>query len=209
MNDRFAAGPTGALMTFSSGWTSGVTSFDAVNAYATAGGIDVARLYDSAGDDGFYATPTEGGLWGTGFYNRVESFDQVLAYATAGGSDTANLYGSSGDETFYGTPTQGALWLPGGGWYNRAMYFDVVHAHLSQGGDEEVVLDDSAGDDLLEADDDWLQLFSDDVVDFLIYLDGLDSQLDWAEANSENGGNDTTDIIPLLDYDLDLDGPWS
>ncbi|OHB72976.1 MAG: hypothetical protein A2V70_15325 [Planctomycetes bacterium RBG_13_63_9] len=81
---------------------------------------------------------------------------------------------------------------------------------MSQGGDELLNLYDSAGDDLLEADDDWLRLSSDDLADFLIYIEGLNNQADLANAYSQNGGNDTTDINwPGLLYDLDLHGPWS
>ena len=64
----------------------------------------MAKLYDSAGNDTFIATPHSAKLYGSGFYNRAVSFRYVHAYAAAGDADVARLYDSPGDDTFVATP---------------------------------------------------------------------------------------------------------
>jgi hypothetical protein len=81
-------------------------SFRWVHAYSEGGG-DLARLYDSPGDDTFRAWEAggqdyEAKLYDTPgtFYNMVHSFRTVKAYAEegSGGHDVAQLWDSSGDE---------------------------------------------------------------------------------------------------------------
>jgi len=107
--------------------------FDSVNAYANAGGHDVAKMFDSAGDEIFYGTPTESSLYQLGlFHHRAVSFEEVHAYATAGGFDQADLVGSVQDDTLYATSVEQVL-------YNddfliRAKHFEEVRSHTDQGG---------------------------------------------------------------------------
>ena len=84
-NDTFTATPTYATLV-GTGFYNYAGSFDKVYGYATAGGIDTAKLYDSAGNDTFTGYSTYATLVGTGFYNYAGSFDKVYAYATAGGT---------------------------------------------------------------------------------------------------------------------------
>ena len=67
--------------------------FESLNAHATAGGIDQAKLYDSAGNDYFDAGPHSAVLRGSSFYTYVERFEKVFGYAQWGGHDIAKLYG--------------------------------------------------------------------------------------------------------------------
>jgi len=173
-----------------------------VHGFATAGGIDVAKLFDSPGDDTFYADPTIGALYGDGFYNRAKHFDGVHAYATADGHDTATLVDSPGDDTFYADPTAGALY--GAGFYNRAKYFEEVHAQAGSNGNDVAELHDSPSVDLLEAESDWARL-SNAAVDFLYEASGFNRVR--ATAGTPGDTKKIALVSPLL-FDLELDGPW-
>ncbi len=84
--------------------------FGQVTATATAGGSDIARFYDSPGDDvfTFHAAPgnvanvTDAQMSGSGYLNRAVGFRYVYAYATTG-NDEADLYDSAGNDNFYGS----------------------------------------------------------------------------------------------------------
>jgi hypothetical protein len=76
--------------------------FDQVNAYANAGGFDLALMYDSVGNDQFTGLATYSQLSGAGFLNYVSSFEQVNAYSTQGGSDSAQLISNPGDSLTLG-----------------------------------------------------------------------------------------------------------
>jgi len=69
-----------------------------VRTYASAGGHDTADVYDSAGDDVFYANPTVAWIQGNGYVNGYAGFGTMRAYATGGGYDRAYLYDSSGND---------------------------------------------------------------------------------------------------------------
>ena len=69
-----------------------------MHAYATAGGNDTARLFDSDQDDRFVATPEASALFGTGYFNRAKFFEQVFAEAGNGGNDLAELHDSGLDD---------------------------------------------------------------------------------------------------------------
>ena len=118
--------------------------FDGVHAYATAGGLDTAKLFDSPGNDTFYADPIAGALYGDGFYNRAKYFEGVHAYATAGGGDTAWLNDSAGDDLYVGSAVADALF--GQGFYNRAKFFETVHIRTDSGGVDRAVLYDAVLD---------------------------------------------------------------
>ncbi|MEN6497922.1 MAG: S8 family serine peptidase [Thermoguttaceae bacterium] len=64
--------------------------FDEFRAYGL-GGNDVARMYDSMGDDLFVTDGLESQLAGSGFNNVVVGFKRVCVYAGEGGHDTAQF----------------------------------------------------------------------------------------------------------------------
>jgi hypothetical protein len=64
--------------------------FDEFRAYGQ-GGNDVARMYDSMGNDLFVTDGLESQLAGSGFNNIVVGFKRVCAYAGEGGHDTAQF----------------------------------------------------------------------------------------------------------------------
>jgi len=108
-------------------------------------GRDVARFYDSAGNDNFSAGAATATMAGVGFQNQVDAFHTVLAYSTSGGSDAAQLYDSPGSDRFYARPS--AAWLVGKGFRTRVSFFDAVHAHSIAGGVDRATLIGSRGDD--------------------------------------------------------------
>jgi hypothetical protein len=71
--------------------------FDHVNAQATAGGMDRARLKGSAGDDQFRFQAGIAELWGSRYLSEAESFESVRVLGQ-GGDDTAALYDSALDD---------------------------------------------------------------------------------------------------------------
>ena len=148
--DNFLATPTYARLqgvrTGGAAYTVEMTNFGSVHAYG-GGGQDVARLFDSVGNDVFEASPLQGALYGTGYYNRAKNFDGVHAYAGRG-NDVATLLDSAGDDIFASNPIQGALY--GLGFYNRAKLFESVTARASTEADDhdlaQFVDVDAAGD---------------------------------------------------------------
>ena len=77
------------------GLGSGHGRLNLFGSYATVGGHDVARMYDSAGDDVFEATPTETTLYrsdgGDEYFNTAKYFEAVHGFSPAWGYDTAML----------------------------------------------------------------------------------------------------------------------
>ena len=200
-SDVFIAQPTWARI-FGVGYLARAKFFETVTANATAGGFNVAHLYDSAGDDTFRADPNEGSLTGGGFSNRARGFDSVHAYAKAGGSDVAHFQGSGDDDTFIGRPTYSKLLGPG--YFLRAKSFEKVYARASTGGNDRAYLYDSVFDDLLEAQDNWARLSSNNTeVDFFYEVIGFD----YVRATATIG-NDTKVVSPEVDF-LALVGDWN
>jgi len=226
-NDNFIATPDYAALynadyreQYTQGFHNRAKFFEATHAFATAGDhdIDVARLYDSPGDDTFYADPTEASLFSPtydgqyngSFYNRAKFFQGVHAFATygrddgtPGGRDLAYLKGSDGNDLFYADPVEGALFRPDQ-FYNRAHLFEEVYADAQTGDNDRAYLNDSPAADLIEADDNRVRL-SNAALDFLIETGAFD----YVKATAATSGNkqDLPDL-DLLKFELDLDGLW-
>lgn len=187
---------------YTDGFYHRVQSFDGVHAYATAGGRDQAKLYDSPGDDIFSANPTQGALFLPGqYYNRAKHFEAVHAFATDGGRDEARLVDSAADDVFYANPQQGALFRPGH-YYNRAKFFERVYARARSGGYDEAYLYDSESVDLLEAQDNVVRL-SNAVLDFFYEV----QDFSYVKATATTEG-DTLIADASLGFELDAVGTW-
>ncbi|MBN2473391.1 MAG: tandem-95 repeat protein [Pirellulales bacterium] len=219
-NDEFVATPVYAALynpafqgRYHQGFYNRAKYFEGAHAYSTAGerDTDIARLYDSVGDDIFYGDPVHGALYSQSYngqynatyYNRAKFFQGVHAYATAGGSDTAGLHGSDSNDTFYADPQESSLYRSGE-FYNRAKYFEAVYAEAHDGGDDRAYLHDSPSADLLQADANWARL-SNAALDFLYQAMGFD----YVRATASGPGN--TKVLPepvTLPFVLDLEGPW-
>ncbi len=113
------------------------SSSDPVSNFEPSRNEDVAKLYDSLGDDTLVASSTEAALFGENYYIRAKSFEQTHTYAS-GGYDVAEFQDSQFSDMFYGSYAEAAMFLqgPGGGpsgfgktYYNRAKSFDQVNAY--------------------------------------------------------------------------------
>ena len=220
-NDTYVATPTYAALfnpTYREQYTNGYYNrakfFEATHAFATAGGVDEARLYDSTANDTFYADPIQGALFNptykeqytNGFYNRAKYFEGVHAFATAGGVDKAEMHDSTGDDTFVGDPTQGALFNPKykesytNGFYNRAKYFEEVTAFADKGGVDLAKLYDSTGDDTLNSHPTYTELLNPAYNQS--YTHGFDNRVESFESVQSIGGKGGDDAANLFDSAL-------
>ncbi|MBN2473443.1 MAG: peptidylprolyl isomerase [Pirellulales bacterium] len=220
-NDEFVATPQYGSLSgeYGGGFHAEARNFETVVATAQkvddgtgvdAYGNDVAKIYDSAGDDEFVTeVRAESGLpemaelklAGGESLLRAVGFEGVHAYATAGGHDVATLRGSAQDDHLYASPTEAALW--GDGFYNRAKYFEEVHADAGEGEDDVADLDDSPSADLLEASADSAR-FSNSAIDFLLEA----AHFDRITATASNADDRAEIDWASLTFDLDLQGPW-
>ncbi len=133
---RFQLASAGEAVLSGDTFSNRVVGFERVHAYAGAG-EDVAKSYDSAGNDQYVGLPGQSLLFGDGFPNPTVWFERVHCYASAGGQDVARLYDSPGNDTFVATPNEAVL--RGSGLANRAKFFERVEAISSNPGDQKLV----------------------------------------------------------------------
>lgn len=125
------------------GWTvNGTSETITVN---SGGGADVARFYDSAGNDLFVADAATATLSGGGYSNTANGFARVEATASRG-TDVATLYDSAGNDTYITAPTYAAM--IGTGFYNLVFNFDNTRGEAVNGGSDVAAMFDSAGNEL-------------------------------------------------------------
>ena len=113
------------------------------------GGLDYAKMYDSAGDDVFTSSPTMSSLVGPGYSHTVHDFYVGLGYATnregedrSGGNDQAFMTDSAGNDKFkldWPDAKQFFGKLYAGDYYTRAKNFESIDAQASDGTDRAVV----------------------------------------------------------------------
>ena len=162
--DTFVATPAYGVMYASAGdnnpaYANRAIGFAVVSAYSANGGGDSARLYDSAGDDLFTATPTSAELKNNPATNNndyditASTFRYVQAFSTAGGTDKATLTGTSGGDSFESHPSYAYLTNSSASqpFYNRADYFAQVVATEGTGNTAIAKLYDSPGEDTFQA----------------------------------------------------------
>jgi len=180
-----------------------VKFFEQVIAHATDGDYDRANLYDSYGDDTFEAYPQSATLSAAGQAVTVNNFNGVHAFCWAGGNDVARLYGSADKDEFHGTPLEASLYNPT--YFNRAVQFDEVYADAGEGDDDAFLFDSEPTIDLFEALGEWARLSSYAATDYLLEVESFD----FVNATASTAG-DWKDLpeLTLLDFVLELDGPW-
>ncbi len=158
--DTLVGSPTYAIL-FGPGVWLRANGFRSVVADATPDGQDVARLYDSDGNETFTAYPTYAVLTnGTSYSLRANDFAFVMAYANQGGTDAASFFDSDGNDTFTTTPTLATMagkWRPEGAsadrsYYNRAENFDSYEATSTAGADLARLTDSPTSDDQFVAE---------------------------------------------------------
>jgi hypothetical protein len=122
----------------------------------SGGGRDVAKMYDSPGDDVFTSSPDMSSLVGPGYSHAVHGFYAAHGYATnragddrSGGNDLAIMHDSAGNDKFkldWADAQQFFGKLYGGSYYTRAKNFEIINAD-SAGGDDLAVAFGSPGND--------------------------------------------------------------
>ncbi len=181
-----------------------VNNFDEVEGFATAGGNELAKLYDSNGDDTFTADGNEGiiegeTLAGFEFYHRVQDFGLVRAFATRGGNDQALMYDSAGNDLL-SLGTEALVWYDRSLRF-RAKHFEHVHSYAQNGGNDTAHLyDDSSTVDTLWARDDQAK-----VENTSVGWSRIAEAFDMVYAHSSDGLNDDEDILGPLSFALNLD----
>ena len=145
------------------------------------GGDDVAKLFDSTGNDSFVGRPYSATLYGSDFSNRAADFRYVHAFSGAGGDDVAKLFDSAGNDSFLGKPNSATLY--GNDFSNRAVYFRYVHAFSESGGDDVAQLYDSGRNDSFEGRPKSAKLYGDSFFNRAVHFGTV-------LAHAVNGGHD-------------------
>ncbi|MEP6168549.1 MAG: S8 family serine peptidase, partial [Rhodopirellula bahusiensis] len=115
--------------------------------FVGGGGLDLATMYDSTGDDVLNASSQSARMSGVGFEFRVDNVPKLFAHATAGGEDSAHLNDSSGDDRLVIRPQFSSLRSDT---QTQAVFgFERVYAYAEAGGHDTADLGDSAADDVM------------------------------------------------------------
>jgi len=131
--------------------------FERVFGFSNTGGYDITRLYDSPGDDFFYATPLETAFQPAegnprDFFDRAVNFEEVHGFSPGGGYDVGYVFDSAGNDVFWVSPVNpddisegldGTL--TGVGFFNRVKNFDKLIGYASDGDEDKAYLYDTTG----------------------------------------------------------------
>jgi hypothetical protein len=116
--------------------------------FVGGGNEDLARFYDTKGDDRFVAEPFNATMSGSGYLNQVEGVHRIYAYMTEG-FDTVSLVGKKGRaDDFTATPSEAKMY--GSDFYLYARNFDTVSG-LATDATDRAYLYGSTADDFLTA----------------------------------------------------------
>ena len=162
-DDTFYADPLEASLYKAGQYYNRARLFDAVHAYATAGGVDTALLSGSSGNDELHADPVQAALFRTGdYYRRAKFFEKVYADARGGDDDRAYLLDSPEADLLQAEGNWARLSCGLSGeavnYLFEAKAFDRVHARASTSSDTKSVAGTAALDFLLELEGPWEDL---------------------------------------------------
>lgn len=152
--------------------------------FVGGGNEDLARFYDTKGDDRFVAEPFNATMSGSGYTNKVEGVHRIYAYMTEG-FDTVSMVGKTGRaDDFTATPSEAKMY--GAEYYLYASDFDTVSGKATDETDR-AYLYGSIADDFLTANQSNATLkgsgFSLSANEFL-----------YVNASAKEGGNDTATL---------------
>lgn len=211
-NDKFKAEPAEDYAKMYGGTLyNRVKFFDVVEAYSS-GGSDLARVFDTTGNDLFEGQKDTSRLSGQAFNVLAHGFGHVIAYASEG-TDTATFVDSALRDEFHAKPWKSELFDIAGDVYTiTARRFDNVRAEATnkEGTDGNGGLDiakiwPSAADDLVEASDDWFRFYQQDGQLELLYEVVA---FETVRVRETTDVSDTTDVVVPLAYDLLLGDGW-
>ena len=179
-----------------------VKFFDVVEAFSS-GQKDLARLFDTQGNDVFEGQQEVSWLRTDVFDVGVHNFRRVIAYSNEGGFDEATLKDSVlGDELhlknhkseIFDLATKGEVYKI------TARRFDALYGDASAGdGYDKVKMWETLRDNHLEAADNWTRMWAQKAELEMIY-DIL--AFEFVKVRASTGGNDTTNVTEPLDFDL-------
>jgi beta propeller repeat protein len=134
----------------SGSYTISANRFDRAWVTSTRGGRDVAKLYDTAGDDLLEMSPTLTTLTGAGVDDRVAGFYTVSCIARSGGNDAAVLHDSVNADTLVRNDSHVTL-TDGKTYALENAGFDLVDVYSSKQADDVARFYDSARTDTFVA----------------------------------------------------------
>ncbi|MEM8736172.1 MAG: hypothetical protein AAGG44_18220, partial [Planctomycetota bacterium] len=149
------------------------------------GGDDVARFYDSAGDDSFVAQPFAANWSGDGFSHSANGFSRMYVYGGQGGDDSAQLTGSEGRDNFVARPGDSKFYSADS--YIRLVDIQNVSASANDADDRAYLHGDQTGDDTLTVDNGNVSLSGNA---YAVSADGFSYTL----ASAGVGGNDAASL---------------
>ena len=169
------------------------------NAYVYGGGgVDVATMLGTSGNDNFYVNQTYSYLRGdsSSFLNYAKNFASVTADVSGGaGLDRTYMYDSPGDDILVAGETQATLDYDSTvspGVDATAIGFDESSVYAVNGGDDAATLTGSAGNDKFTARDIYGRMRGDDGA-YIHYAEGFDV------ATGDASGTTGTDTAILFD----------
>lgn len=179
-------------------------------------GNDLARLWDSDGDDTFRGGRGLSEFSGPGFDIRLHDYRQVCAYGTNAGNDIATLVDSALKDELQAKPHKSEIFdmTTGGEVYKvTARAFSMVRGEASNtegaaenGGRDKAKLWGTLWDDSVQAADDWLyyDFSKDGNLDRLYEILAFES----VTVRTTPGGRDTKIVTDPLVYALLFDDGW-
>ena len=208
-NDKFKAEPAENYAKMYGGrMYNRVKFYDVVEAFSS-GEKDLARLFDTAGNDVFEGQQDVSWLRTDVFDVGVHNFRQVIAYALAAGNDVATLKDSAlMDEVYLKSHKSEIVDLETKGEVYKitARGFDLVHADGSQGEEyDRVKIWETPRDNHLEAAGNWAR-FHAQKAELEMTYDIL--AFEFVKARASTGGNDTANVIEPLGLDLLFEDGW-
>ncbi|MBL8830743.1 MAG: hypothetical protein JNM18_27460, partial [Planctomycetaceae bacterium] len=152
-NDIFSA-QVGSTVMYNSPTTyvNQVTGLSNVTADATGGGTDSAILFDTTGDDTFYARPGFAQMYRAGTFNlQANGFEKQYGRSTSGGTDTQLIYDSTANDTAYLRTDYS--YITSANYYSHGLGFDKTYLFGNAGGaadtNDRAFIYDSVGNDKL------------------------------------------------------------
>ncbi len=121
-------------------------------------GADVARLYDTSGNESLEAWPNraelvnEAGDSMLDYSVTVDGIESLLAYATRGGYDVATIHGSDAADKFKSYETSARLRAKSNSYALRAKAFDGITADAGDAGNDLAVFNGTAANERFEYD---------------------------------------------------------
>jgi len=213
--DTFVGQPSSSSI-YGPGFFHTAVGFAEVYAHASPddGFEDRAKLYDSDGNDTFWAGPSspEGNrldgttLAGHGFSYAVDGFFQIIGHSYAGGDDEARLYGADGSQDFLRAffASDYSEMYDSATYKTTAKGFAKTTAYGVKSDADRAILYDSALDEYLEAD-----ATKDPTRAILSNSDRILEMYGFAHVKAyRSAGNDTKHVVEPLDFVLQTVGDW-